>query len=515
MSRKSPVGGLLWSVLALARLAAEQHGLVTDGSTKAILAVSRPAYLASYTDPIFGTAVTRITGDPGLPLSGLGFEGKTWGAVARHAYSKIAAWNADESLLVIANEKSPAGHEAVFLDGQTYRPLFTRPIRGEKRWHPTRPEWMTCTEGNELVIWHPRDDRREVLAQFPGYTRLSLGPGEGNLSWDGRWVVVAATNPAGRRVAFVFDCERRKKYPDLDVDGIRLDWASISPLGNYIVIDADAFTELEDNAQVYDREGRKIGTLWAEYGRPSHYDLTVDEAGDEVAIGVSKSRPDNGRVIKRRLRDGVITVLTAGGYASHTSTRNIRRPGWAYVTYHGHDGQWPPYSDEVVAVKLDGSLTLERFAHLHTVRKDYPTEAHAVPSPDGHRVLWASNWANPAGRPIGTYVANARSLLAPAFVTDTAPVVVPRGGEATFRLRLTTKPPATREVNVRRASGTTAIRVLGTSVLTFTPENWDAWQTLRVAATRDGEALNRAALLRCSATGLADLDLFAIEADER
>lgn len=68
---------------------------------------------------------------------------------------------------------------------------------------------------------------------------------------------------------------------------------------------------------------------------------------------------------------------------------------------------------------------------------------------------------------------------------------------------------------MRCASGTTAIRVLGTGALTFTPENWYAWQTLRVAATREGEALNRAALLRCSASGLADLDLFAIETDER
>jgi len=27
-----------------------------------------------------------------------------------------------------------------------------------------------------------------------------------------------------------------------------------------------------------------------------------------------------------------------------------------------------------------------------------------VPSPDGKRVLWASNWNEESGRPIGTYV---------------------------------------------------------------------------------------------------------------
>jgi hypothetical protein len=513
MSGEALLVSVLFCALSLTALASEQPGVVTDDSIKTIPAVSRPAYLASYRDPIFGTEVTRITGDPGSPLADSAM--KTWGSIARHAYSKIAAWNADESLLVIANEKSPSGNEAVFLDGQTYRSLFTRPIRGEKRWHPTRPEWMICTEGNDLVWWNPREDRRDVLAQFPGYTRLSIGPGEGNLSWDGRWIVVTATAPSGRRVAFVFDCERRQKYPDLDVDGIRLDWASISPLGNYIVVDADAFTELEDNAQVYDREGRKVGALWAEYGRPSHYDLTVDENGDEVAVGVSKSRPDNGRVIKRRLRDGEITVLTAAGYASHTSTRNIRRPGWAYVTYHTRAESWPPYHDEVVAVKLDGSLQVERFAHLHTLIKDYLTEPHGVPSPDGRRVLWASNWENPAARPVGAYVADARTLIAPAFVIDVSPVVVPRGGESAVRVRLAAKPAAPCEVRVHRASGSAGIRVLAEDALTFTPADWETWKTVRIASVRDAELLNHAALLRVSAAGLADFDLFAIETDGR
>jgi hypothetical protein len=58
-----------------------------------------------------------------------------------------------------------------------------------------------------------------------------------------------------------------------------------------------------------------------------------------------------------------------------------------------------------VAVKLDGSQTVERIAHLHTNRTDYLTEAHAVPSPDGRRVLWASDWESATGRPIGAYVA--------------------------------------------------------------------------------------------------------------
>ncbi len=104
----------------------------------------------------------------------------------------------------------------------------------------------------------------------------------------------------------------------------------------------------------------------------------------------------------------MVTVLTDGGYAMHTSTRNLTRPGWAYVTYQDRDGKWLPYRDEVVAVKLDGSRRVERLAHLHTNNTGYVTEAHACPSPDGTRVIWASNWEAPTGRPVGAYVVEVR-----------------------------------------------------------------------------------------------------------
>ena len=55
-------------------------------------------------------------------------------------------------------------------------------------------------------------------------------------------------------------------------------------------------------------------------------------------------------------------------------------------------------------------MTAERIVHLHTKKLDYITEAHAVPSPDGRRVLWASNWGSASGRPIGTYVADTREI---------------------------------------------------------------------------------------------------------
>ncbi len=393
------------AIVATKVLAAEYP--VTDTAVKDIPAIRKPAYLESYVDPVFGTKVTRITGNPdaGVPnVNGI------WAKIARHRYSKSAAWNCDQSLLYLAIHQGRPNR--LFLGGENYAVRFARhngPGR-DMGWHPQRPDIMVYVRDNAIGYWDVRKDTTEVIATFPGYCEFRIGPGEGNLSLDGRLIVVVGKKGKDR-IAFAYDMKKKHKYPDIILNDVRVDWVSVSASGRYIVLCGRINSERGDQTQVYDLEGSKVTELWEKYGRPSHYDLTVDENGDDIAVGVSKSKPDVGRVIKRRLRDGKVTVLTSGGYAGHTSTRNVRRPGWAYVTYQGRGSAWPPYWDEVVAVKLDGSMTAERIAHLHTKRIDYLTEAHAVPSPDGKRVLWASNWESSSGRSIGTYVADTRGIV--------------------------------------------------------------------------------------------------------
>ncbi len=128
-----------------------------------------------------------------------------------------------------------------------------------------------------------------------------------------------------------------------------------------------------------------------------------------------------GRVVKVRLRDGRVTPLsdpTGEAPVSHVSTRNLDRPGWAYVSYYKESGK--RFSDEVVAVKLDGSLQVERLAHLHTSAAGcYRCEAHPVPSPDGRRVLFASNWARDCASGCG-----------PATVIGDYVIAVPAPGDS-------------------------------------------------------------------------------------
>lgn len=88
--------------------------------------------------------------------------------------------------------------------------------------------------------------------------------------------------------------------------------------------------------------------------------------------------------------------------AMHVSCRNSARPGWVYVTYDAGAGK--RFGDEIVAVRIDSSGAVERFAHTHSAPDSLEpgpkrawfhltdAEPQAVPSRDGGRVLWASNW---------------------------------------------------------------------------------------------------------------------------
>lgn len=368
-------------------------------------ALSTPGYLQTVTDPDFGTKITRITGDPGTAIPNV--TGGIWGTTARHNYSKDPAWNADQSLLVLKTNKGGSAAPAnsmIFLDGSTYQVKFnTDQWATEFRWHPTDPNNMVYISGNELGYWNPTTDTKTVITTFSDLTDCYFGPWEGNLSNDGKFVVIQSGS-----IAFAYDMVNKVRYPNISIGRMKLDWASISPLGNYVVLHGTVGGAW-DNTRVYTKDGTLIQT-WSEKGQPSHYDMTVDSDGSEVAVGSARSAPYNGQVIKRRLSDGVKTQLVSAGYAYHTSTRCLNREGWAIVTYNYRNG-YDPYRNELCAVKLDGTR-VERICHLYALDNSYDAEPQGCVSPDGLKVVFASNWES-TSNPIQAYVVDFSDKVIP------------------------------------------------------------------------------------------------------
>jgi len=361
----------------------------------------RPEYLEPVHDPAFGTVLTRVT-EPGQQI----VEGVSCRPdYCRHRYSSAQAWNADQSLLLIAGGCSGM----CFLHGQTYQPLFHRASSHQCEWHPVDPERMICMHDQEIYIWFPRSNTTKRVFAPQGYSNFQFGPAKGNLSQDGNRLAVRARDATGALVVFAYDLSTNEKYPDIALAELpgESTYCSISPTGRYIFCN-QRMNDETNQAYIYSVDGTRVQS-WEENHRPGHGDMTIDVDGQDVYVGTSKAGPDRNHIIKRRLSDGFITVLAPAGDSQHISTRNINRPGWAFVTY-GTDSRntskpgWVPYHQEIVALRIDGSGEVRRIVHTRSAKHDYHSQAQASPSPDGSQIIWSSNWGE-AGGPVASYVA--------------------------------------------------------------------------------------------------------------
>jgi hypothetical protein len=404
--------------------------------------VSKPKYLTPTPDPTFGTEVTRIAGNSKAAIDAV--DGR-WGRDARQHYSKDEPWNRDQSLILLQNSGAPSD---VYLDGTNYEPVgvgcpgFTD--GGYGRWHPSPlhpDERILPGPSGHAVSWFnvvTCTETRHFDLPFSFKANTTGGPfTEGNPTPDGRFAAFAKNNGH----VFVMDMDPQppySPYPDFRV-GPRLnvskcglarcsfDWVSMSPSGSQVVVgynsnavrvfDVDPETlaltphAMPPSAHFPGCSGKAADGYIYELG---HADLASNpfDGGQDVLIG--QEHCDNhgetidgvkfGYVVMVRLSDGSVTSLTTPqkeAYPHHISTRNLDRPGWAYVSYYRDPGA--RFNDEIVALKMDGSGDVERLAHSHTAHAAcYRCEAHAVPSPDGERVMWSSTWSKDCNQGCGS-----------------------------------------------------------------------------------------------------------------
>lgn len=434
---------------------------LADASTAhEIPIVSQPSYLKSIPLPVLGCEIQRIAGDPAAKLP----DGQDWGAYARHQYSKNQPWNADGSLLIL-RAGSP-NRSFYLLDGNDYMVKAKACGHAQQSvWHPILPSVRVSANG-KLLKWVDIIKCKTIKQWALPFEVDAIGSYEGNPSADGKLVALGDTigkDSAGRtfsRNIVIVDMETGKIGPIADIHQQCLDsgatacyvgWASVSPSGRYLAAhlyhrDADGKLNSMRGKRVYDIDSKTLAFTPRKLGRPlpeacnpgakpeagyilpaSHSDMGFDALGREVVVGVTscglagKSFDGKllGGVTSARLSDGEVLALTDPANeapASHVSLRNTRRPGWAYVTYHPASSA-RRFSGEIVAVALDGSKRVERIAHHHSVREDvYYAEPHAVPSQDGSRVLFASDWADRCSPPCGQVKVNFQSYVVRSFV---------------------------------------------------------------------------------------------------
>ena len=364
--------------------------------------IERPGYLEPIADPSLDAAITRISDRRAF--------GQRRADSIRHAYAKNQPWNADGSLLMLDYH-----YPAPLLDGETYELLGEVHQPSEAIWLNADPAHLVGMTGRtKLVEWDAVADRRSaVLHRFRGYDEVELGSGEGNLSNDDRFAALLGAR--GKAVdVLVYDLEadevvgrRKLEHASIGDGGATINNVAMSQSGERVLVEFNRRGRGGRRGIVsYDRELRDPVPLSGNGG--SHYDACVEDGGNEVAVAQADR---SSALVSVDLEDGTRTRLLPAakmGWPIHISCRNVERPGWAYVSEFADRGA-PRLAnrDSLLAVSLDGSGTVERFGHeFRSNRSAYVREAHAVPSRDGTRVLWASDWQRPRG-PVYAYVAEA------------------------------------------------------------------------------------------------------------
>lgn len=381
-------------------------------------------YLLPVIDPTFGSKIVRISNDTGAstsPING------TWGSDARHHYSKDQPWNSDGTLLVLQNNGSPS---QLILDGSSYKPKHGKCKNyrlKDDRWHPSlQHPYERINANQDKLEWFDVVNCIQTRSWTLPFSVKYLGSGEGNTSLDGRYVLLSDATRM-----FIVDMDPQAPYasyadgnnnrigPVLDVSdcGLKdcdIDWVSVSPSGKYAVVsnnDQLRVFDIDPNTLALTPRPMPINSAQCLNHDPAkgyildlgHADMTLNpfDNNEDVIIGQRRSWCSKtvngtkmGSVIMVRLKDNTVTTLTNPdneAFAHHISARNYDRPGWVYVSYYPYQEKKRIFNDEIVAIKIDGSQTVERLAHKHTKNNDcYRCEAHAVPSRDGRRALWAT-----------------------------------------------------------------------------------------------------------------------------
>ena len=406
-----------------------------------LAATPMPAYLTNSTDASTGSLVVKIT-----DAIGMGVSSET---VLKHAYAKNQPWNADSSLLFLGNS-----YPGFLLDGKTFKLLrrFSQP--SQALWSNTDPNIMFGVGGDAPALVKA-DVRAQgtvtVLRRFDEYTKMDIGGYEGNLSNDDRYIVLFGKHAAGVDiVAYNIasnQIEGRRSFVG-QVAGAGsndIDNATISPLGNFVVVQFVGSRQgRPPGIDVYDRQMNYLRRV-SPAGN-SHYDIGIDAAGNEVLV-IKDSQVDT-TMYTIRLSDGTRRVeLTKDlvNYPIHISCRNIKRPGWCYMSefavanYDQTNATSKANHQELLAVKLDGSGTVQRFAQeQHAVvisEREYERSAMGVPNRDGSMVLWASDWRDASRTAsIDTYVAMAKATA--KLVPSMAPA---RGSSTQVAVTLSTQ----------------------------------------------------------------------------
>lgn len=316
----------------------------------------------------------------------------------RHAYSRKQVFNSDNSKILL--NCATKNHAILKSDGS----LYTVTTQGQKYplWANTSP-WhlFATTEGDttELIRTDIRDDSTVDIISV-NYA-ATIGESEGDISNDDTKIVLTSENNGNIRLTLVDIPNGTSTEINIGRDFGDLDWASVSPLGNYVVVAYDKEDHGARDVDVYDWNTRaKLRRLCYQ----QHGDLGIDNDGDEAWItighGQSNDSPGTTSLASYKLSTGEKTIIFGGNneFPNSSTTPTLdghvsascTRFGVPIVIVSCYSSSGGPHV--VFGVKTDGSRDVCYYGYHHSLGYSYVDEPQANVSRDGIYCAFASDW---------------------------------------------------------------------------------------------------------------------------
>jgi len=346
-----------------------------------------PAKGATYTDPVFGTSIKRLS-DAMNMTDNAGRGGLT---TVSTEYSTASPFNRDNSRLILQHNSYYGLYDG---NGTYLQDLpFAVNASTEPRWSRSDANALFYVSGNSLMKLDVASGASSLVRTFSEYGSIS-GKGESDISRDGDHFVFAGDN----RYVFVYEISTGAKGQVLDTAGRAFNNLYIASNNSvalgWIATGSGRFSGVE----LFDRNMNFQRQLTHAIG---HQHLTSDTNGEDVLIWTNSNDAQpiacsNG-IVKVRLSDARQTCLLQLDWSLAVHITAGDGDGWAYVETYApgnpfpQSSAWAPYANEIIQVRLDGSETRRLVHHRSRPFDSYVYQPKATVSRDGSKLVFASN----------------------------------------------------------------------------------------------------------------------------
>ncbi len=362
--------------------------------------IPKPCYLDSYVDPSFGTTIRRITKSND-------------GEVVVPMYSTVQAWNADESLMILY-DRTKGFH--ILLDGRTYQFIRVlsdfKPIDLEQIfWDFNDPDilYYPDIQTDDFVKYNVRSRDRSIIVNLRDISACNGSIEMGNdiqmMSWDSNIFSFRCSN----ETAYMYNISTGD-LTSFNIDDVDRVAPAVAPSGERFF----------HRNKIYDAEGNPMMNLNKEStehacigqlpnGKDGYFSIAFAQGPQGGCIGdIIAHDLETGNCFPVISQSQGYDYPQSGTHISALAHKNTEG-GWVAASMMGYDKDGQSLLDQelVIAKAEEGDIKVCRIGHHRSDEDeyDYWGEPHAVISPTGTRVLFASDWSGAEdGKSIDCYV---------------------------------------------------------------------------------------------------------------